>query len=59
MARPSKSRMQAAKILGVDPTDLTEEDAQIALKKLMIPKDQFRIRQALRDTRKAPPPRQV
>lgn len=51
MARPSKARMQAAKILGVDPTDLSEEDAKIALKKLMIPKDQFRIRQALRDTR--------
>lgn len=51
MARPSKERMQAAKILGVDPTDLSDEDARAALDKLMVPKANFRIRKAIQEVR--------
>jgi len=51
MARPSDERMQAAKILGVDPSDLSDEEARAALKKNLIPKDDIRIRAALRDVK--------
>jgi hypothetical protein len=43
--------MQAAKILGVDPTDLTDDEARAVLKKNLAPKEDIRIRNALRDVR--------
>jgi hypothetical protein len=51
MARPSEERMRAAKILGVDPTNLSDEEAQAALKKNLVPKENIRIRAALRDVK--------
>ena len=43
--------MRAAKILGVDPTDLSDEDARAALDKLTVPKSNFRIRKAIQEVR--------
>ena len=37
--------------LGVDPSDLSDEEARAALKKNLIPKDDIRIRAALRDVK--------
>jgi len=51
MARPSDERMRAAKILGVDPTDLSDEEARAVLKKNLVPKEDIRIRAALRDVK--------
>ena len=51
MARPSEERMRAAKIMGVDPTYLSDEEARAILKKNLVPKEDIRIRAALRDVK--------
>lgn len=43
MTRPSDTRMRAAKILGVDPTNLSEEKAQAILEKNHVPKENIRL----------------